>query len=333
MLEVHTCAKFGGKAVPVDLASGDLPDAQAVWIDVLQPSEEEIAFIRRTTDLDVPSYEQLVEVESSSRVRNERGALYLSLPVAYRVPTGEARTTPVGLILTPHRLVTIRYENLKSFEAFRDRIQSGGLAHPGTEGVFVALLEAIVDRLADVLEEVGDDLDTVAEAIFIGSAELAADRGAKKAEDARLRGTLRQVGRDRQRISKVRATLLGIARIVPFVEGESEDWMPKEAQPHFGTLKQDVASLDEYETHLSDKVQFLLDAALGFINIEQNDTFRVLTLVSVVGIPPTLVASMYGMNFKHMPELDWAWGYLYGLTLIALSAVVPLVYFKHRGWF
>lgn len=333
MLEVHTCARFGGEAVPVDLASGGLPDANAVWIDVLQPNAEEIAFIARATGLDVPDHAKLVEVESSSRVRNERGALYLSLPVAYRVPSGEARTTPVGLILTRDRLVTIRYENLKSFEAFRDRIRSGGLAHPGTEGVFVALLEAIVDRLADVLEEVGDDLDAVAEAIFVGSAELAADRGAKKAEDARLRGTLRQVGRDRQLISKVRATLLGIARIVPFVEGEAQDWMPKEAQPHFNTLKQDVASLDEYETHLSDKVQFLLDAALGFINIEQNDTFRVLTLVSVVGIPPTLVASMYGMNFKHMPELDWAWGYPYGLALIALSAIVPLAYFKHRGWF
>jgi magnesium transporter len=99
------------------------------------------------------------------------------------------------------------------------------------------------------------------------------------------------------------------------------------------TLQQDVASLDDYKTHLSDKVQFLLDAMVGLIGIAQNDVFKVLTIVSIVGIPPTLIAGIYGMNFKGMPEYDWAWGYPYGLAVIALSAIIPLAWFKWRGWF
>jgi len=90
--------------------------------------------------------------------------------------------------------------------------------------------------------------------------------------------------------------------------------------------------LVDFEAHLSSKSQFLLDAILGFINTEQNDIFRVLTIVSVIGIPPTLIASMYGMNFHDMPELRWRWGYPYGLTLIALSALAPILWFKRRGW-
>jgi magnesium transporter len=117
------------------------------------------------------------------------------------------------------------------------------------------------------------------------------------------------------------------------VAGECESFTEGEADARFETIRRDIASLDEFETRLSENVQFLLDAALGLISIEQNNVFRVLTVVSVVGVPPTLIASMYGMNFKHMPELDWIYGYPYGLSLITLSALVPIVFFKIKGWF
>jgi magnesium transporter len=103
-------------------------------------------------------------------------------------------------------------------------------------------------------------------------------------------------------------------------------------RPHLETARQDIVSLNDYDTHLTNNVQLLLDATLGLINIEQNNIIKVLTIVSVVGVPPTLVASMYGMNFKTIPEYDWAWGYPYGLTVIALSAILPLLWFKLRGW-
>jgi magnesium transporter len=329
MLTVHTCRGTGSHH---PLVPGESLPEGCVWIDVFRPSPQDADVVLRTTGLTLPTLAELSEVESSSRLRSRGEALYLSLPVCYPTSAGDARTTPVGFIVSAERLVTIRFEELKAFDAFRQQIDKGELAHPSTVGIFVALLEAIVDRLADILEEVGSDLDQVAEKVFGRDQNPARAPAGSKAQDAQLRGILKRVGRDGQLLAKVRATLLGIGRIVPYVQGEAADWLPPEALPRLDTLRQDVASLDEFETHLSDKVQFLLDAALGLISIEQNDTFRVLTIVSVVGIPPTLVASMYGMNFKNMPELSWAYGYAWGLGLIALSAIGPLLYFRTKGW-
>src|SRR5712691_8719990 len=152
---------------------------------------------------------------------------------------------------------------------------------------------------------------------------LAADR----------RVILRRVGASGDLASKIRDGLLGLARMVPYVESLGAAWLPEAVKPRFETMRHDIASLSDYDAHLVNKVQLLLDATLGLINVEQNDIIKVLTIVSVVGVPPTLVASMYGMNFKYMPELSWDWGYPYGLALIAISAVAPLLWFKWRGWF
>jgi magnesium transporter len=141
-----------------------------------------------------------------------------------------------------------------------------------------------------------------------------------------------EVGNAGERLSQIRGSLLGLQRIVPFVSEPQREWIPNDVRSRLKVAQGDLLSLTDYETHLSDKVQFLLDAVLGFINTKQNDIFTVLTIVSVVGIPPTLVASIYGMNFKNMPELDWAWGYQFGLTLIVLSTILPILWFKWRGW-
>jgi magnesium transporter len=119
---------------------------------------------------------------------------------------------------------------------------------------------------------------------------------------------------------------------VLYVETAAADWLPKELKPKLRTLRRDIASVSDFDTHLNDKLQFLLDATLGFINIAQNNLMKVLTVVSVVGVPPVLVAGIYGMNFKAMPDLDWAWGYPYGLALIAITGIIPLVWFRVRGW-
>ncbi len=320
-----------GRDKPGGQSSGGAAE-QAGWIDLLSPDEGRAAEVTRATGLALPTRAQLAEVEVSSRLRRQGDALYLSLPVVFRDDGGQAKITPVGFVLSRDHLITIRYEALKAFATCRERVEEHAIAHPCASSTFVTLLEAIVDRLADILEEVGAELDEVADEVF--GRDLDEKPGHRpKAQDANLRRTLRRVGRARTLVSKVRATLLGIARMAPFVEAEGEEWLAPGAKPRLETVRHDVGSLDEYEVHLSDKVQFLLDADLGLINIEQNDRFRILTVVSIVGIPPTFVASMYGMNFKHMPELDWAWGYPYGLAMIALSAFVPLAYFRVKGWF
>jgi magnesium transporter len=143
----------------------------------------------------------------------------------------------------------------------------------------------------------------------------------------------RSLGRSCEILSKIRESLLGIGRIVPYVAGLSAEWMPAEVGPHLKTLRDDIASLNDYDSYLNSKVQFLLDATLGLINIEQNNIMKVLTVVSVVGVPPVLIAGIYGLNFKAIPELDWAWGYPYAIVLMIVSALIPFVWLKHRRWF
>lgn len=326
MLTIH---RHDGTSCPLPAAG---ISAAGDWIDLVDPTDEEKAFVEQTTGLKVPTLPQLSEVEISSRLRRDHGALYLSLPLVFRDPEKKPKITPVGFLLTDKHLVTVRFEALKAFDTCRARINDGEVCHPSASGLFVTLLEAIVDRLADVLEEVGEDLDDAADEVFRRDVDGGRSRR-PKIQGQRLRVMLRRVGSLRQLLSKIRATLLGIGRLAPYVEEQSRTWLPDDTRHRLETVRHDVDSLDEYEAHLSDKVQFLLDADLGLINIEQNDTFRVLTVVSVVGIPPTLIASMYGMNFKNMPELSWTYGYAWGLGLMLLSALLPLVWFRIKGWF
>jgi magnesium transporter len=315
---------------PADLAAGLAKDV--TWIDLLRPDEVETRFVERAAGLRLPSLAEISEIESSSRLRVVDGALYLSAPILFRSQSAEPRATPVGFILTPERLVTIRFEDLPAFGTFAERASRSDIAHPSSAGAFVGLLEAIVDRMADVLERIGGDLDTASQRIFRVETAVRGRARRPAREDADLREMLRQIGRGGDLASKVRDSLLSLARIVPYVVGMAGSWLPSEVKPRLRTLRQDIASLSDYDGHLTNKVQLLLDATLGLINIEQSNIIKVMTVVSVVGVPPTLVASMYGMNFVDMPELHWAWGYPYGLALILLSAVGPLLWFKMRGW-
>jgi magnesium transporter len=147
-----------------------------------------------------------------------------------------------------------------------------------------------------------------------------------------LRHSLDVVGHAGDHLSRIRESLLGLQRVIMFVLKSANGWLSQESSGNLKIARRDIVSLVDFEAHLSGKTQFLLDAILGFINTEQNDIFKVLTIVSVVGIPPTLIASMYGMNFHDMPELGWRWGYPYGLALIALSILVPIIWFRRRGW-
>ena len=248
--------------------------------------------------------------------------------MVYRAESDQPLTTPVGFLLTRERLITVRFEELTSFNTFINRDLSDE-SDPLTSGaVFAGLIDAIADRLADILESIVSELDMLSHRLFRNPVT---ERRPPTHESADLRIILRRVGHNGDLASKIRDSLHGLGRIVPYVSSLA-DWLPPEVKPRLDITRQDVASLSDYDEHIANKVQLLLDATLGLINVEQNNIIKVLTIVSVVGIPPTLIASMYGMNFKGMPEYDWAWGYPYALAMIALSAVLPLVWFKWRGW-
>jgi magnesium transporter len=325
MLVLYT--EHGGpREASADLRAPALA-ADVAWIDLLSPTPQEIAFVERAAGLHLPGIEELSEIETSSRLRAEDDTLYLSVTLVHRGTGDHARSTPVGFVLSRDRLISVRFEPLVAFANF-------GPAAAGTgPEMFVGLMEAIVDRAADVLEHIAAELDTLSHRLFRSRpiAGVGHHRPAREARD--LRNMLRRVGASGDLVSKIRDSLLGLARIVPYVASVAKDWLSDAVKARLETLRRDLNSLSDYDGYLINKVQLLLDASLGLINIEQNDIIKVLTVVSVVGVPPTLVASMYGMNFKHMPELDWAWGYPYGLALIALSAVAPLLWFKWRGWF
>ncbi len=300
----------------------------ALWIDMFDPDEAARQLVETTTGLHVPTRDELSEIESSSRLSRVGDALYLSMPGLVRAEGGESRTSPVGFVLAPDRLLTIRFSHLPAFETYAARCRMGANTDRTSISLLLGLFEALIDRIADVLEREGEELDTVSRRIF---RPAEGRRVRPRRAETELRALLRGLGRVGDLVSKIRETLLGLGRIIPFVLANTP-WITPDQKTRFKTLRADITSLTDYDGYLAGKVQFLLEATLGFIGIEQNNIIRVLTVVSVVGVPPTFFASMWGMNYKGMPELDWAFGYPMALLVIVLSAVLPLVWFRVRGW-
>ncbi len=298
----------------------------AVWLDLENPTEEERAQVERATGSRLPTQAEVSEVEASSRLIQDGELLTLSTPMVSRHGTDAPVVAPLGFVVSPKRLVTLRYAHSDTFDNFAahwHRTDDCGGLRP-----FLGLLEAMVDRMADSLEHEGALLEKLTGEVFSPAMAAETPRG----RDSFLRSMLSDVGRGGERISHLRDGLLGVLRIVRFVREAAATWTPEPEAKRLKTLEKDVLSLNDYESQLIGKVQFLLDATLGFISIEQNNSVKVLTVVSLVGIPPTLVAGIYGMNFKIMPELEWHYGYAYGLALIVLSGVLPLLWFRRRGW-
>ncbi len=313
---------------PAPAPADDATLRAAVWIDLVAPTPDEAAAVARATGFTVPTEASASEIEASSRLATRDGVLYLSMPLILRSEDGPLGV-PAGFVLSPQQLLTVRFAPNAVFDAFASRTPRGADVHPGSAHVLIGLLEAIVDRQADALEQVAHELDQISHRIFAMGVR---QRGGRKREDATLRVTLGQIGRLGDLISHVRDTLVGAGRIGPYVESAAAAWLPKDLAPRIKTLQQDIASLNDFDTHLNDKLQFLLDATMGFINIAQNNVMKVMTIASVVGIPPVLVAGVYGMNFKNIPEYDWAFGYAYGLGLIVLTTLIPLAIFRWRKW-
>ncbi|HET8997120.1 MAG TPA: magnesium transporter CorA family protein [Acetobacteraceae bacterium] len=325
MLNAYTCDKIAIRRV-ASISEGSL--RQAAWIDLVSATPDEVRLVQQATGLELPGESDLAEIESSSRLNAQDGVLRLSMPLVAQLDKIPS-LVPGGFVLTRDRLITIRFAPSRVFDGFIERERHGGTGNSSSAHLFVGILEAIVDRQADALEHARAQLDAISHRIFrTRSMKL----GGGKHEDRMLRSTLAGIGQLGDLISYVRDSQVTAGRIVPFVQAMAKDWLPAELAPRFTALTQDIASLNDFDTHLNDKLQFLLDATMGFINIAQNNVMKVLTVASVVGIPPVLIAGIYGMNFKGMPELDWHWGYAYGLIVITLSAVIPLAWFKLRDW-
>ncbi|HXJ02084.1 MAG TPA: magnesium transporter CorA family protein [Micropepsaceae bacterium] len=302
--------------------------APPIWVDLFQPTEAERHQVEAQYKIDVPSKDLLSEIESSSRLFTREGFVCVSMPTMPPRESEDPVPPPLGFVLTPAILVTIRFSEIHGITQVAALFKNGTPPSSSIQA-FVSILEAMVDYGADVLERLGQDVAGISRRSFRQYAKVPTHISSSTKT---LRATLVELGSAGEHISEVRDTLLGLQRIASFVSEAARTWFPKDAYARLQTIRRDVLSLTDFETHLSNKVQFLLDAVLGFINTEQNEIFKVLTIASVVGIPPTLIASMYGMNFKNMPELSWSWGYQFGLALIVISTVLPILWFKSRRW-
>jgi magnesium transporter len=295
------------------------------WLDLLDPTPDEQALAATLTGQRIPTRPDLEEIESSSRLFMEDDAVYLSTPLVRRMQE-DFFISPVGFVLMRDRLLTVRFTEFSSFDVVAKQIATRHDHFSGDE-VSVLLMEAVVDRLADILEHLGQALDTLSREVF----QADQPRRAVQA-DHMLRSLLQRVGRSGDLASSVRDSLLGLERIAIFVSENKKHDLSEKLRGRLATVARDIGSLNDFVSQTANKVQFLLDATLGFISIEQNNGMKILTVVSFIGVAPTLVAGVYGMNFHDIPELGWRYGYWYALGLMAATVVLPLLWFWQRGW-
>ncbi|MBO0753462.1 MAG: magnesium transporter CorA family protein, partial [Bradyrhizobiaceae bacterium] len=299
-LERITC-DIDGKVDHGKILDGHIPD-NAVWVDLYTPTPAENRVVEQALGVALPTREEMQEIEITSRLYVEDGARYMTATLMCNSDTEVPRTTPVTFILSGHRLVTVRYDEPKPFTIVTARLARACPANPSGETVLMDLLDAVIDRSADILEKIGSDVDTISHTILESDSPLSRQD---------FKEILRSIGRRGDHTSKVRESLVSIGRLLLYIAAEA-DTMKKWAKDQRAALKgmqRDVQSLAEHATYLSQKISFLLDAMLGVVSVEQNNIIKIFSVAAVVLMPPTLIASIYGMNFKHMPELDFEFGY------------------------
>ena len=320
---------FGPDCTPNPVDAGQLSTlpASAIWVDLFEPTPEEEALAEKLLGTNIPTREELSEIEPSSRFYQRQGITFLNMSVLYGVVDGHPDSDPIGFILNDKHLVTVRYIDPKPFIIFSEHVYADPEIASDSQTLFVRLLDAIVDRLADEFEVAGKDVEAISRQIFNHRGQ----RGQRNPE-LRLEALLMRIGKSQQLLAKLRETAVSTTRLLTFlisIDAIQEDVANRR---HVESLIADAKALSDHSNFVGDNLTFLLDASLGLINLEQNLVMKIFSVFAVVFMPPTLIAGIYGMNFEHMPELKWLFGYPFALALILASAVIPLWIARRRGW-
>ena len=311
----------------IDANTQRIPD-EATWIDLEEPTREEDKLVEECVRVEVPTQAEMSEIEPSSRLYEENGALYMTISALRGLDENHPTTTPIGFVLANNRLVTVRYSTPKPIRTFENHARRDPeLVRDGATAL-TRLLDAIIDRLADEIERIAGTMEELSQEIF----QEQQDQRRIPAE--KLTALLTRIGRIQTLLAKIRYSAVSTIRMLSFLGGSNlvHEESAKELRHHIASLTADVTSLSEHASFLSDNLQFLLDASLGLISIEQNAAMKLFSWAAIIFLPPTLIAGIFGMNFHHMPELDWYYGYPMSLALMLISAVGPYLYFKKRGW-
>jgi magnesium transporter len=306
--------------------NGAIPD-NAVWVDMVTPTGNDEKLVEKIFNIGVPTREEMAEIEPSSRLYAENGARYMTASLIYDADTDHPKLAVITFILSNSKLITVRYDEPRPFARVATKLGRQCPTSITGEAVLIELLDAIIDRAADILERVGAEVDAVSRKIFEG-------RAAKDSPGQRYQVSLRAVGRKADLTSKMRESLGSIGRLILFFINDAQQSakLPKEQYSQIRGMSRDVTSLTDYAAFLINKLQFLLDAIVGMVSLEQNNIIKIFSVMAVALMPPTLIASIYGMNFKHMPELDWTFGYPLAILVMITAAVAPYLYFKWKKW-
>lgn len=302
---------------------------RAVWYNLTDPTKAEDQFVESCLGIDIPTRAEMDDIEPSARLYSEDGAEFMTITALYNAETEEPQKTPITFVLRNNQLVTVRYADPRPFRLF-ERLCTRPTANPYTTGekVMLGLLEAIIDRLAQLMETTGDEIDQISREVFRNKTRNVT----RKARD--LQEIIERIGKKGDVLSLARESLVSIARLSSFHQsgGGSDARATRELRQELKVLQRDAAALSDHAAFLNTKINFLLDATLGLINLEQNQIIKIFSVAAVVFLPPTLVASIYGMNFDVMPELHWTVGYPLALGLMILAALLPYLFFKRKGW-
>jgi magnesium transporter len=304
---------------------GEVPD-HVVWFDLVNPEPGEDKLIERVLHVAIPTREEMQEIEVSSRLYVEHHARFMTATLMCNSDTVAPKHTAVTFILSGHKLVTVRYDEPKPFTLVSNKLARACPKDTTGETVLMDLLDAVIDREADLLERIGLEVDQVSHDIFD-------PHGQGPDRSMSYNDILKKIGSKGDLTSKVRESLVSLGRLLLFLANEAEGmrW-PKDVRLQLISMQRDVQSLSDHATYLSNKITFLLDAMLGVVTIEQNNIIKIFSIAAVALMPPTLVGTIYGMNFKFMPELSWEFGYPIALGLMVLSAIVPFLFFRWKKW-
>ncbi|MCA1370822.1 magnesium transporter CorA family protein [Bradyrhizobium sp. BRP14] len=297
-----------------------------VWIDLVEPTKAEDLMMEGLLGISIPTRQDLKDIEPSSRLYTDDDAVFMTASLVYRSDTEMPGLTDVGFILAGKRLVTVRYAEPRAFGLFKAGMHRipGGCRNGAV--ILTRMLETIADRTAEILEQAVDKIDELSLEVFGEKAS------GKRRPPHFLEARLRDVAGHHRLLAKTRDSLASLSRLLTFVYTVPDVQEDKDSRELCRSISRDIQSLSEHAAFISGNITFLLDASLGLINVEQNAIIKIFSIASVVLLPPTLVASVYGMNFRVMPELEWQFGYPWALAAMVLSAVIPFLFFRWKGW-
>lgn len=321
---LNAYALRNGGLVRVELPAGAPPPAEALWVDLFEPAAEQERAVEALLGIDVPTREEMREIESSNRLYEEEGAVYLTCTIVTRLDSDLPQNAQVTFILKDGRLVTNRYADPLPFRRYVAYAERHGANCNSGPAILAGLVEAIVNRIADVIERVGGDLDGVSAEVFSHPHRR---RGGRD-----FREVLESVGRSGELIAKARESLMSLNRLLVFVQQSTLVTPAQEVRTRLRTLSRDVSAMSDHASFLGNNVSFILDATLGMINIDQNNILKIFSVVTVFLLPPSVIGAVYGMNFEHIPWAHESWGFLAALGLMLVSALIPYLVFKRRGW-